>query len=100
MPGDGERWLHQSIEAKEGVNIRKEDQTLATITFQNYFRLYKKLSGMTGTRRPRRRVREDLQAGDRGDSDQHADARLENPDVVFRTEKESTRRRPTICAAA
>ena len=50
MPG--RRWsdgLHQSIEAKEGVVIRKEDQTLATITFQNYFRLYKKLSGMTGT---------------------------------------------------
>ena len=50
MPG--RRWsdgLHQSIEAKEGVNIRKEDQTLATITFQNYFRLYRKLSGMTGT---------------------------------------------------
>ena len=50
MPG--RRWsdgLHQSIEAKEGVSIRKEDQTLATITFQNYFRLYKKLSGMTGT---------------------------------------------------
>ena len=50
MPG--RRWsdgLHQSVEAKEGVNIRKEDQTLATITFQNYFRLYSKLSGMTGT---------------------------------------------------
>ncbi|HEX4320893.1 MAG TPA: preprotein translocase subunit SecA [Acidobacteriaceae bacterium] len=50
MPG--RRWsdgLHQSVEAKEGVSIRKEDQTLATITFQNYFRLYKKLSGMTGT---------------------------------------------------
>jgi preprotein translocase subunit SecA len=50
MPG--RRWsdgLHQSVEAKENVNIRKEDQTLATITFQNYFRLYKKLSGMTGT---------------------------------------------------
>ena len=50
MPG--RRWsdgLHQSIEAKEGVSIRKEDQTLATITFQNYFRLYQKLSGMTGT---------------------------------------------------
>ena len=50
MPG--RRWsdgLHQSIEAKEGVSIRKEDQTLATITFQNYFRLYGKLSGMTGT---------------------------------------------------
>lgn len=41
--------LHQAIEAKEGVKIRSESQTLATITFQNYFRLYKKLSGMTGT---------------------------------------------------
>ncbi|MBQ7962149.1 MAG: preprotein translocase subunit SecA [Clostridia bacterium] len=41
--------LHQAIEAKEGVNIRSESKTLATITFQNYFRLYTKLSGMTGT---------------------------------------------------
>ncbi|NTW04869.1 MAG: preprotein translocase subunit SecA [Peptococcaceae bacterium] len=41
--------LHQSIEAKEGVKIEKESQTLATITFQNYFRMYKKLAGMTGT---------------------------------------------------
>ena len=41
--------LHQAIEAKEGVEIKKESKTLATITFQNYFRLYKKLSGMTGT---------------------------------------------------
>ena len=41
--------LHQAIEAKEGVNIQKESKTLATITFQNYFRLYTKLSGMTGT---------------------------------------------------
>lgn len=41
--------LHQAIEAKEGVDIQKESQTLATITFQNYFRMYKKLSGMTGT---------------------------------------------------
>lgn len=41
--------LHQAIEAKEGVNIEKESQTLATITFQNYFRMYKKLAGMTGT---------------------------------------------------
>ncbi len=50
MPG--RRWsdgLHQAIEAKEGVKIEKENQTLATITFQNYFRMYKKLSGMTGT---------------------------------------------------
>jgi len=41
--------LHQAIEAKEGVQVQKESQTLATITFQNYFRMYKKLSGMTGT---------------------------------------------------
>jgi preprotein translocase subunit SecA len=48
----GRRWsegLHQSIEAKEGVPIQRENQTLASITFQNYFRLYDKLSGMTGT---------------------------------------------------
>jgi len=48
----GRRWsegLHQAVEAKEGVPIQQENQTLATITFQNYFRLYKKLSGMTGT---------------------------------------------------
>ena len=51
-PMPGRRWsdgLHQAVEAKEGVNIRREDQTLATITFQNYFRMYKKLAGMTGT---------------------------------------------------
>jgi preprotein translocase subunit SecA len=41
--------LHQAIEAKEGVYVREENQTLATITLQNYFRLYDKLSGMTGT---------------------------------------------------
>ncbi|MDK2122836.1 preprotein translocase subunit SecA [Parachitinimonas caeni] len=50
MPG--RRWsegLHQAVEAKEGVSINKENQTLASITFQNYFRMYSKLSGMTGT---------------------------------------------------
>ncbi|MFH1656247.1 MAG: preprotein translocase subunit SecA [Candidatus Nealsonbacteria bacterium] len=50
MPG--RRWsggLHQAVEAKEGVEVQKESKTLATITFQNYFRMYKKLSGMTGT---------------------------------------------------
>ena len=49
---EGRRWsegLHQAIEAKEGVSIKKENQTLASITYQNYFRLYEKLSGMTGT---------------------------------------------------
>jgi preprotein translocase subunit SecA len=50
MPG--RRWsdgLHQAIEAKEGVKVKSENQTLATITFQNYFRMYQKLAGMTGT---------------------------------------------------
>jgi len=49
---DGRRWsdgLHQAVEAKEGVSIKEENQTLATITLQNYFRLYDKLAGMTGT---------------------------------------------------
>ncbi|EKE00562.1 MAG: hypothetical protein ACD_21C00328G0010 [uncultured bacterium] len=49
---EGRRWsdgLHQAIEAKESVQIRKENQTLASITFQNYFRIYEKISGMTGT---------------------------------------------------
>ncbi|MGB8692994.1 MAG: preprotein translocase subunit SecA, partial [Steroidobacteraceae bacterium] len=48
----GRRWsdgLHQAVEAKEGVRVREENQTVASITFQNYFRLYKKLAGMTGT---------------------------------------------------
>ena len=48
----GRRWsdgLHQAVEAKEGVKIENETQTLATITIQNYFRMYDKLSGMTGT---------------------------------------------------
>ena len=49
---DGRRWsegIHQAVEAKEGVKIKEENQTLATITLQNYFRMYDKLAGMTGT---------------------------------------------------
>ena len=49
---EGRRWsegLHQAVEAKEGVSVREENQTLATITLQNYFRMYEKLAGMTGT---------------------------------------------------
>ena len=49
---EGRRWsegLHQAVEAKEHVKVKEENQTLATITLQNYFRLYEKLSGMTGT---------------------------------------------------
>jgi preprotein translocase subunit SecA len=90
MPG--RRWsdgLHQSIEAKEGVNIRKEDQTLATITFQNYFRLYKKLSGMTGTAETEAAEFEKIYKLEIVVVPTNKQMlRLENPDVVYRTEKE------------
>jgi len=90
MPG--RRWsdgLHQSIEAKEGVVIRKEDQTLATITFQNYFRLYKKLSGMTGTAETEAAEFEKIYKLEIVVIPTNKTMRrLENPDVVYRTEKE------------
>ncbi|MGD0741473.1 MAG: SEC-C metal-binding domain-containing protein, partial [Terracidiphilus sp.] len=90
MPG--RRWsdgLHQSIEAKEGVNIRKEDQTLATITFQNYFRLYQKLSGMTGTAETEAAEFEKIYKLEIVVIPTNKPMRrLENSDVVFRTEKE------------
>ena len=90
MPG--RRWsdgLHQSIEAKEGVSIRKEDQTLATITFQNYFRLYKKLSGMTGTAETEAAEFEKIYKLEIVVVPTNKPMlRLENSDVVFRTEKE------------
>ncbi len=87
MPG--RRWsdgLHQAVEAKEGVKIERENQTLATITFQNYFRMYKKLAGMTGTA--------DTEAAE-FDKIYKLEVvviptnrpliRLENPDLVYRT---------------
>jgi preprotein translocase subunit SecA len=90
MPG--RRWsdgLHQSIEAKEGVNIRKEDQTLATITFQNYFRLYSKLSGMTGTAETEAAEFEKIYKLEIMVIPTNKPMlRHENPDVVYRTEKE------------
>ena len=90
MPG--RRWsdgLHQSIEAKEGVSIRKEDQTLATITFQNYFRLYKKLSGMTGTAETEAAEFEKIYKLEIVVIPTNKPMlRVENPDVVYRTEKE------------
>jgi preprotein translocase subunit SecA len=90
MPG--RRWsdgLHQSIEAKEGVNIRKEDQTLATITFQNYFRLYSKLSGMTGTAETEAAEFEKIYKLEIVVIPTNKPMlRLENPDVVYRTERE------------
>jgi preprotein translocase subunit SecA len=90
MPG--RRWsdgLHQSIEAKEGVNIRKEDQTLATITFQNYFRLYRKLSGMTGTAETEAAEFEKIYKLEIVVIPTNKPMlRIENADVVYRTEKE------------
>src|ERR1700758_1707998 len=90
MPG--RRWsdgLHQAVEAKEAVKIERENQTLATITFQNYFRMYKKLSGMTGTAET-----EAAEFGKIYNLDvvviptNRTLLRVENPDVVYRTEKE------------
>jgi len=90
MPG--RRWsdgLHQAVEAKEGVKIERENQTLATITFQNYFRMYKKLSGMTGTAET-----EAAEFGKIYNLDvvmiptNRTLIRREYPDVVYRTEKE------------
>ena len=74
---EGRRWsegLHQAVEAKEGVRVQEENQTLATITLQNYFRMYDKLAGHDG-HRPHRgdRVHEDLQARRRPDPDEPAD---------------------------
>jgi preprotein translocase subunit SecA len=90
MPG--RRWsdgLHQSIEAKEGVKIRKEDQTLATITFQNYFRLYQKLSGMTGTAETEAAEFDKIYKLEIVVIPTNKPMlRIENPDVVYRTEKE------------
>ncbi|MGD0830578.1 MAG: preprotein translocase subunit SecA [Terracidiphilus sp.] len=89
MPG--RRWsdgLHQSIEAKEGVNIRKEDQTLATITFQNYFRLYSKLSGMTGTAETEAAEFEKIYKLEIVVIPTNKPMlRLENPDVIYLLEK-------------
>ena len=90
MPG--RRWsdgLHQAVEAKEGVVIRKEDQTLATITFQNYFRMYKKLSGMTGTAETEAAEFDKIYKLDIVVIPTNRPMlRIENPDVVYRTAKE------------
>jgi preprotein translocase subunit SecA len=90
MPG--RRWsdgLHQAIEAKEGVKIERENQTLATITFQNYFRMFKKLAGMTGTAETEATEFDNIYRLDViVVPTNKVMLRLENPDVVFRTEKE------------
>jgi preprotein translocase subunit SecA len=90
MPG--RRWsdgLHQAIEAKEGVKIERENQTLATITFQNYFRMFKKLAGMTGTAETEAAEFDKIYKLDVVVIPTNKQMlRIENPDIVYRTEKE------------
>jgi preprotein translocase subunit SecA len=90
MPG--RRWsdgLHQAIEAKESVKIERENQTLATITFQNYFRMYKKLSGMTGTAETEAAEFNKIYNLDVVAIPTNKTLiRIENSDVVYRTEGE------------
>ncbi|MBQ4037407.1 MAG: preprotein translocase subunit SecA [Clostridia bacterium] len=78
--------LHQAIEAKEGVDIQKESKTLATITFQNYFRLYKKLSGMTGTALTEEPEFREIYNLDVVEIPTNRPlARVDHPDVVYKT---------------
>ena len=80
--------LHQAIEAKEGVNVRQESKTLATITFQNYFRLYKKLSGMTGTAMTETEEFNEIYALDVVEIPTNKPmARKDYDDVMYKTEK-------------
>jgi preprotein translocase subunit SecA len=79
--------IHQAIEAKEGLLVRSEDQTLATITFQNYFRLYKKLAGMTGTAKTEEREFRDIYGLNVVVMPTNqAVQRKDNADIVYRTE--------------
>jgi preprotein translocase subunit SecA len=93
MPG--RRWsdgLHQAVEAKENVKIQRENQTLATITFQNYFRMYKKLSGMTGTAETEAaEFQKTYNIDVTVVPTNQPMIRKENQDVVFRTEEEKFR---------
>ena len=88
----GRRWsdgLHQAVEAKEGVPIQQENQTLASITFQNYFRLYKKLSGMTGTADTEAFEFQQIYGLEVVVIPTHRDmVRIDNPDKVFLTQRE------------
>jgi preprotein translocase subunit SecA len=93
MPG--RRWsdgLHQAVEAKENVKIERENQTLATITFQNYFRMYKKLAGMTGTAETEAAEFQKIYNLDVTVIPTNRPMiRIENSDVVYRTEEEKFR---------
>ena len=90
MPG--RRWsdgLHQAVEAKENVKIERENQTLATVTFQNYFRMYKKLAGMTGTAETEAAEFDKIYRLEVVVIPTNKPLlRVENSDVVYRTEKE------------
>src|SRR5215510_13171059 len=90
MPG--RRWsdgLHQAVEAKEKVHIREENQTLATVTIQNYFRMYKKLGGMTGTADTEATEFKKIYKLDVVVIPTHRNMiRIDHPDVVYRTENE------------
>ncbi len=80
--------LHQAIEAKEGVKVEHESKTLATITFQNYFRLYKKLSGMTGTALTEAPEFSEIYKLDVVEIPTNKPlARIDHPDVIFQTER-------------
>ncbi|MBQ7295210.1 MAG: preprotein translocase subunit SecA [Clostridia bacterium] len=80
--------LHQAIEAKEGVKIAKENKTLATITFQNYFRLYAKLSGMTGTAMTEEQEFQEIYSLDVIEIPTNKPlARIDQPDVIYKTEQ-------------
>mgnify|MGYP002525401215 CR=1 FL=1 len=81
--------LHQAIEAKEGVDIKPENQTLASITFQNYFRLYDKLAGMTGTAITEAGEFHKIYKLDVVSIPTHLpNVRIDGNDVVYRTERE------------
>ena len=90
MPG--RRWsdgLHQAVEAKESVKIERENQTLATITFQNYFRMYRKLAGMTGTAETEAAEFDKIYKLEVVVIPTNRPLlRVENADVVYRTERE------------
>jgi preprotein translocase subunit SecA len=79
--------IHQAIEAKEGIKVRSEDQTLATITFQNYFRLYERIAGMTGTAKTEEREFRDIYGLDVVVVPTNQPMiRKDNSDIVFKTE--------------
>jgi preprotein translocase subunit SecA len=88
---EGRRWsegLHQAVEAKEGVKIQEEHQTLATITLQNYFRLYEKLAGMTGTAKTEEKEFVEIYNLDVVEIPTNVDvARADENDMVFKTKE-------------